>query len=142
MRENIGLFRGLDPGSERFQWVYGGLVHQTDFYGDPIDKYFIVDGTHTDDVIGEPVEVDPLSVGECTGLKDSNGRLIFENDIVMLKDLCGEQVMYVTFEDGEFVLRSKEFEHFRAALRLIYSENAVCQVVGFMHNGTEFYECP
>ena len=28
------------------------------------------------------VEVDPATVGQCTGLKDKNGRLIFEGDVV------------------------------------------------------------
>ncbi len=123
----------MTPSSERFKWVYGGLVLVSDPFTHD-DVFNIVDET------GKHTQVSPESVGECTGLKDSTGRLIFENDIVMLKDLCGEQVMHVTFEDGEFALRSKEFESFRAALRLIYSENAECKVIGFMLNGVELYE--
>lgn len=31
-------------------------------------------------------EVDPSTICQCTGLKDNNGKLIFENDIVELHD--------------------------------------------------------
>lgn len=48
MRENIGLFRGLDPSSERFKWVYGGLVLVSDPFTHD-DVFNIVDetGKHT-----------------------------------------------------------------------------------------------
>ncbi len=133
MRENIGLFRGLDPSSERFKWVYGGLVLVSDPFTHD-DVFNIVDET------GKHTQVVPESVGECTGLKDSNGRLIFENDIVVVKSLAGENVMHITFEDGEFALRSKEYPSFRAPVLTVTLENIECKVVGFMHDGTELYE--
>lgn len=135
MRENIGLFRGLEMDIERFKWVYGGLVLTPDPYTRE-DVFNIVDET------GKHTRVDPASIGECTGLKDSNGRLIFENDLIMLKSLSGEQLMLVTFENGEFVLEIKEFEHFRAPLRLVGLENTTSKVVGFIYDGTELYESP
>ena len=134
MRENIGLFRGLDPSSERFKWAYGGLVLVSDPFTHD-DVFNIVDET------GKHTQVSPESVGECTGLKDSNGRLIFENDIVTVKSLAGEYVMYITFENGEFALRSKEFKSFRAPVRTVELENTSCEVVGFMHDNTELYNC-
>lgn len=39
-------------------------------------KHWIV--THN----GNPFEVDPSTICQCTGLKDKNGKLIWENDIV------------------------------------------------------------
>ena len=133
MRENIGLFRGLDPSNERFKWVYGGLVLVSDPFTHD-DVFNIVDET------GKHTQVVPESVGECTGLKNSNGRLIFENDIVVVKSLAGEQVMHIVFEDGEFALRSKEYPSFRAAVRTVTLENVECKVIGFMLDGTELYE--
>ena len=68
------------------EWVEGHLI--TDEQNK--DKYFIgyVFGTDDD---GTPhdfdvVAVDPSKICQCTGLKDKNGRVIWENDIVAYWD--------------------------------------------------------
>ena len=67
------------------EWKVGGIVHQTDFYGLKVDKYFIIDGTETEDNdIGYNYEVIPETVSQFTGLYDKNGVRIWENDIVII----------------------------------------------------------
>lgn len=82
--ENRHLFRGkrIDNG----EWVEWYLIVDEKDYS----KYFIgyVVGTNED---GTPhdldaVQVDPSTICRCTGLKDDDGTLIFENDVLSLKD--------------------------------------------------------
>lgn len=90
-------FRGkrLDNG----EWVYGGII--------------FIDG-------GEPhifcnyggVEVDPATVGEYAGLKDKNGKEIYEGDI--LTDEF-ESIGVVEWRDGAFVVNFADFDIYQIA---------------------------
>lgn len=63
------------------EWVFGGLS-----YCEKTNAYFITNmGKDHISYIGFHQEVDPESICQCTGLKDKNGNLIWENDIVSCK---------------------------------------------------------
>ena len=84
-------------------------------------------------------KVDPTTICQCTGLKDKNGKLIWENDIVncLNEDCCGyigwnesEAGFYfnVLLEDGRF-----EEEH-------IYDYQDGIEVIGNIFDNPELLE--
>lgn len=59
------------------EWVFGGLSYCE------TGAYFITNmGKDHISYIGFHQEVDPNTICQCTGLKDKNGNLIWENDIM------------------------------------------------------------
>ena len=79
MREHIGLFRG--KRTDNGEWIKG-FYHYTDWVMPPTNEF--VKRTHSILPLKsqDAFDVDPDTVGECTGLTDRNGKLIFEGDIV------------------------------------------------------------
>lgn len=94
-------FRGkrLDNG----EWIYGSLL-VSHFKDDKKERYFITQfsGNYTFEH-----EVDPNTVGQFTGLRDKNGREIWEGDIFK--------------EDGSGIVRSV----FRVPGGLAFEDNPV-----------------
>ncbi len=93
MRENMGLYRGKRIGSK--SWVEGSLICWYD------GSCSIETGNSL-----EPLyTVDPETVGECSGLPDKNGKLIFEGDIVKARFRNNRSAykFEVTMADGMFL---------------------------------------
>lgn len=127
--ENRYLFRGkrIDTG----EWVFGELVHSVYKIGDTcVGQYGNEVGMH---------EVDPETICQCTGIKDKNGKLILENDIVnCLTEECSGYIGWneseagfyfnVLLEDGSF-----EEEH-------IYDYQDCIEVIGNTFDNPELLE--
>jgi len=114
------------------EWVQGALLfHDTDAV--TIFNQHPVDGSL------QGFEVDQSTICQCTGLKDKNGNMVWENDIVncLTEECCGyigwnesEAGFYfnVLLEDGRF-----EEEH-------IYDYQDGIEVIGNIFDNPELLE--
>jgi len=72
---------------EKEQWIIGYYVLGFNEYEQPV--HLIFEPTSMFFSHGETdgwTEIDPSTICQCTGLKDRNGNLIWENDIIECKD--------------------------------------------------------
>ena len=76
-------------------WVSGYLVRYG-FTGR--EKYYIVP-SYASDLYA--LEIDPSTICWCTGLKDKNGKLIWENDIVRTVYDGNEHIYQVVWDESE-----------------------------------------
>ena len=127
--ESRYLFRA--KRKDNGEWIFGNLI-QTD------DGTYIIQNYVPQHLI-KNYEVDPATICQCTGLKDKNGNLIWENDIAncMNAECCGyiswnesEAGFYfdVLLEDGRF-----EEEH-------IYDYQDCMEVIGNVFDNPELLE--
>ena len=79
--------------------------------------------------------VDPDTVGQYTGLKDKNGKKIFEGDTVWFGDEKERGVVYFDNSCSRFAVR---FDTFDAAFDHLYSNEL--EIIGNVHDNPELME--
>ena len=125
------LFRGkrLDNGA----WETGSLVIVRMDCHDA--QYYIADkmtGYHT--------PVDPSTVGQYTGMKDKNGKRIFEGDIAKVLQGKDKDIAYVGFENGAFMLYPKTGNIYERTLWEYWYNDWDVEVIGNITDNPELLE--
>lgn len=145
------IFRGKRIDND--EWVYGrGLQQCKDELGNEIvaiftdvvksEKYIKKEGRYTLNYV--PVKVETL--GQYTGLKDWNGKKIFEGDILEYigkrKDNMNKVYRRkVVFHEGMFTLLSKELQAYSALnYHCMKDGRSAWRVIGNIHDNPELIE--
>lgn len=129
--ENRFLCRG--KRSDTGEWVEGFpfLVNDVSYIlphhntGQPI---------HVDNLLSTSVEVSKATSCQCTGLKDKNGKLIWENDIVKINNSKVNTV--ITFRDFEIICTIPNEKYYKH--RLEYDTEY--EVIGNIFDNPELLE--
>ena len=118
------------------EWVIGGLVRYG-FTGR--EKYYIVP-SYASDLYA--LEIDPSTICWCTGLKDKNGKLIWENDVCDRKEEYPEIVKY---NKGDWTLdysysKDRESGYCYCNLGFYVLERKCVEVIGNVFDNPELLE--
>ena len=143
MREIIFRGKRLDNG----EWVEGylyehkpplvGIVSENDV-PEP-SQWFIARTAFADWNMprrAEFIEVDPSTVCQYTGLKDKNGKRIFEGDILLLDDIKG----LVNYGTGCFCVELPGPDYLyrnNPAIDMVLNEYPGLEIIGNVHDNPE-----
>lgn len=125
-------------------WETGFLVITR--YDCSDEQYFI-----TDKMTGWHTPVIPETVGQCTGSKDKNGKLIFEGDIVKITDrnVCFETMAVIEFGNPNGLYnwgwQLKPLENKPFAIEILHwvdmeDSGAFIEVIGNIHDNPELLQ--
>lgn len=128
------LFRG--KRIDKNQWVYGSYC-----YAELLNKsgyeHLIIEQSAE----GKSHNVVVESVGQYTGLKDKNGKRIFEGDILRLA-YHPEKDVIIEWHDARFMFRKRNKPKDNGYERLCCVQNTVdhLKVIGNIHDNPELLE--
>lgn len=136
-------FRGkrIDTG----EWVYGDLIENQGRYYIYYDTSDTTLENEDDTIIVLAEEVDPDTVGQYTGLKDRNGKDVWEGDIVktpLLDPIFGDVLsdafdnVAISFHNGSFVVAYYNGRH-KIYLQDLYDK---IEVIGNIHDNPKLLE--
>ena len=117
------------------EWVTGHYVKGLDIYAKEV--HLIFEAATIFYSSGETdgwSEVDPSTICQCTGLKDKNGKLIWENDIVNTQ--CGKAI--VIWDKAEWRIKWIKDTIWRKDLHFWTNEDDwKCEIIGNIFDNPE-----
>lgn len=129
MMQGIFLFRG--KRSDNGEWIRGRYIYSFDHTTQKKKHYINLSGNPNDMSLADlcEYEVKPKTIDQCTGLRDKNGKLIFERDIVNLSKN----------EDKSIVYWAREFWYFKidGYYERLYNYANTCEIIGNVHDNPE-----
>lgn len=134
MREIKFRGKGINNG----EWIEGDLCRGASVPFITYDNDFTVTSSCGEKELssGRFFAVDPETVGEFTGLKDKNGKEIYEGDIIFDRvDECLGEIKY-SEKDGMFVLYTSDKELYDFA----DIDSKDFEVIGNTHDNPELLE--
>lgn len=139
MNENRGLWRG--QREDNGEWVNGYYVRLN---GEAHCIYTGYADKDCGDYYPDYYTVDPETLGECTGLTDKNGVLIFEGDIIKTKkygkvvehsNVNDYDIFVVKYESAVFRLKNHNRE-----FNLVDDGYSKFEIIGNVHDNPELIQ--
>lgn len=123
------------------EWIEGYLIQGNKTYIATTEaiNYMVVSTSCMASI--ELVEVIPETVGQCTGLKDKNGKLIFENDIIVTDKFNTPEIKYTITYDKELAAFIGEYRKGCIKHFTTFDDDSNCfEVIGNIHDNPELLE--
>lgn len=113
------------------QWIEGYLIYS--FTGVP---FIITEYDHILALVARD-EIDTETICQCTGLKDENGKLIWENDIVVCRDFTEENYV-ISWKQDEACF---EYQQYGCSI-MNFEQLSGCEVevIGNKFDNPELFE--
>ena len=119
-------FRG--KRKDNGDWVYGGILQKDDYTA--IVVWSDYKGWH------EFIEIDPETVGQCTGLEDKNKQKTYKDDEILL---CESRIKGIVKYDNwscQYVVVDKE-NRYITDFKTIAEQQLTFEVIGNIYEGSE-----